>query len=652
MTRFWFWIALAAASQAAALRLIDAGPRIHFQHYFSAGLPPVALFIVAIQMVVVVVAISPRLPSILAFLKTRLGSWRLILLAVFIASTSAALSREPARWVVEAALATCIEVINLLTIYVALEALPKGQWVAWRSRLKGWLGEEDDHPAAVLAADRWPLVAAALVVLVAAGLSYFVYQNHPHLQDEVGYLEHARYFAAGKLTLPVPPLPEAFDFYLMGTGGQGWYSVVPPGWPAVLAIGARLGVPWLVNPLLAGLNVWIAWLFLREVCPARTARLALLLLCASPWFLFMSMNFLTHTILTTAVWLAALGIARARSSGKSGWAWVAGLAIGFASLVRPLDGLIAAIVLGLWAIGLGGKRLGFPSLAALALGTVLIGALAGPYNAYLTGSPSQAPLQVYMDQKFGKGSNDLGFGPNRGSGWPIDAWPGHSPLEAVLNTALNASSVNTELHGWSIGSLWAVAIAVLAGRGNRTERAWLVAVVLIVFIYGFYHFNGGPDFGARYWYEALLPLLALSARGLEKLSQWAGDDRPIAAAILLSVLALGIYLPWRAADKYWHYLYMRPDVREAAARENFGRSLVLIRGQEFPDYVSAAIYNPLDLRPESSEAAPIYAWDRDAATHAKLLALYRDRPVWVLEGPSLTGGAYRIVQKPVEQSDR
>jgi len=652
MARFWFWMALAAAGQTAALRLIDAGPRIHFEHYFAAGLPSLAVFVVAIQMVLVLGAISTRLPSILGLVKTRLGVRRFILLTVFVACTSAALSRQPANWVVEVALATCIEVLNLFTVFLAVEALPKDRWAVWRTRLTGWLGDKGEHPATALAADRWPMVAAALVVLAAAGLSYFVYQNHPHLQDEVGYLEHARYLAAGKLTLPVSPIPEAFDFYLMGTGSHGWYSVVPPGWPAVLAIGVWLGVPWLVNPLLAGLNVWIAWLFLREVCPARTARLVLLLLCASPWFIFMSMNFLTHTILTTAVWLAALGIVRARSSGKSGWAWVAGLAIGFASLVRPLDALIAAIVLGLWAIGFGGKRLRFPSLAALVIGTILMGAVAGPYNAYLTGSPSRAPLQVYMDQKFGKGSNDLGFGPNRGSGWPIDAWPGHTPLEAVLNTALNASSVNIELHGWSIGSLWAVAIAVLAGRANRMDRAWLIAVVLIVFIYGFYHFNGGPDFGARYWYEALLPLLALSTMGLETLSEWAGDEHPIAAALLLTVLALGIYVPWRAADKYWHYLFMRPDVREEAARRKFGRSLVLIRGQEFPDYVSAAIYNPLDLRPESSEAAPIYAWDRDAATHAKLLALYHDRPVWVLEGPTLTGGAYRIVQKPVEESRR
>src|SRR6266853_1806682 len=69
MTRFWLWIALAAAGQAAALRLIDAGPRIHFQHYFSAGFPPVAVLVIVIQMVLVVVAISTRLPSVLGLLR-------------------------------------------------------------------------------------------------------------------------------------------------------------------------------------------------------------------------------------------------------------------------------------------------------------------------------------------------------------------------------------------------------------------------------------------------------------------------------------------------------------------------------------------------------------------------------------------------------
>src|SRR5437764_459246 len=31
------------------------------------------------------------------------------------------------------------------------------------------------------------------------------------------------------------------------------FSRYPPGWPALLAIGAKLGVPWLVNPLLGTL---------------------------------------------------------------------------------------------------------------------------------------------------------------------------------------------------------------------------------------------------------------------------------------------------------------------------------------------------------------------------------------------------------------
>ena len=88
------------------------------------------------------------------------------------------------------------------------------------------------------------------------------------------YLLQARYLAAGQLSMPLPPVPEAFNIDLMTSQATRWFSPVPPGWPMILAVGAFLGAAWLVNPVLAGINVVLTSVLLRELYPPRTVRLA------------------------------------------------------------------------------------------------------------------------------------------------------------------------------------------------------------------------------------------------------------------------------------------------------------------------------------------------------------------------------------------
>ena len=127
------------------------------------------------------------------------------------------------------------------------------------------------------------------------------------------------------LTMPTPPVPEAFDVDLMHYEEDRWYSPVPPGWPAMLALGVLLGAPWLVNPVLAGLNVIAIYLLLGELYDRRTARMAVLLLCTSPWYVFMAINFMTHTFTLTCALAAAVAVARARRTGKARWGCGGGL---------------------------------------------------------------------------------------------------------------------------------------------------------------------------------------------------------------------------------------------------------------------------------------------------------------------------------------
>lgn len=648
------WFTLGLVGQAVTLQLIDAGPALHYQHYppfdrLVAETQPGLLLFLGLQIVLVLVGVGARLPSILGWADRTFGTWRVAAFAFVFSLSSATVSKEIPVYVGELVFATFVQGLNLATLVLAIWALPAAVILSWGRRLEALLGEPKPPPVGL---DCFVALGAVWVTVLAALLSMFVYEQHPHVADEVVYLYPARYFAAGLLALPAPPSADAFHLNLMEYETERWYSPVPPGWPAMLALGARIGAAWLVNPLLGGLNVLLAYVLLWQLYDRRLARLAVLLLCASPWYVFMAMNFMTHTFTLTCTLLAAIAIMRARRAQRAAWAWLGGGATGLVSLIRPLEGLAVAGLLGLWVLGLGGRRLNVRPIAAFALGAVLVGATVLPYNALLTGDPTVFPIMAYNDKHNGPNSNALGFGPDRGMGWAIDPNPGHSLLDAAINANLNTFSINVELFGWSSGSLFLLTFFLVAGRPRRADVLMLAVIAVIVGIHTFYYFGGGPDFGARYWYLTIIPCVALTARGVEFLADRSTPAsggpkaRVLIAVAALCLLALVNYFPWRAVDKYHHYLGMRPDVRYLAEQHGFGRSLVLIRGERHPDYASAATYNPLDLRAD----VPIYAWDRDPETRAQALRAYPDRPVWIVDGPS-RGRGFQIVAGPRPASE-
>jgi hypothetical protein len=526
-----------------------------------------------------------------------------------------------------------------------------------QNRTDQWLGPPDQSPTTdIKHSDRFVWIAGLWVVIVSSGLVLFSYQNHPHVQDEVAYLIHARYLANGRLVMPAPPVPEAFDMYLMQFSGENWYPSPPVGWPALLSLGVRLDVPWLVNPLLAGINLWFIFRICRSLYSARLARIVVLLISVSPWYLFMGMNFMTHMLTLTCALSATWWLMRSRQTGKVVWAIWAGLALGIMSLIRPIEGLIWAVLMGMWAIGIGGKRLSFISVAGLVTSTAMISLLVLPYNAALTGNPRVFPINAYTDERFGVNSNALGFGPDRGMGWAIDPNPGHTPIDGLINANLNSFSTNIELFGWSTGSLLLVAVFLASFRFQQSDYL-MFAVILAVFgVFFFYYFSGGPDFGARYWFLMIVPLAALSARGIQVLESAVRADPPVlgfeygrilTGVLLCSMLALVTFFPWRAVDKYYHYLGMTPDILNLETGNSFEGDLVLVRGDNHPDYSSAAIYNSIDLTSPDT----IYAWDRSPAARQALVQAFPDRGFWLVDGPTLTGDGYQVVAGPLSANE-
>lgn len=644
------WFLLLLVGQLASLRLIQAGPMVGYQHYVRLGdllSPPWAWLagVVGLQAAFTLLGLR-RARHDLAPLLAGLRGWRGIALALGILLTSAALSRDPGVYAGELLLATTIQVIHLGTVVMLVLSLPAGQLEAarrWLDRLLGPTGEEV-RPGGP---GRLAWILAGGVTLLAGLLAVFAYERHPHVPDEVVYLLQARYLAAGMLSLPLPPVPEAFNVDLMTYQATRWFSPVPPGWPFLLALGALAGVPWLVNPVLGGVNILLASSFLRELYPRRTVRIVVLLLAASPWHLFMAMNLMTHTATLTAALLAALAVARLRRRPGLGWAVAGGIGIGLVGLIRPLEGIALAALLGLWSLGARGRRWRLAPAAALTASTAAMAALVLPYNAHYTGSARVFPIMAYTDSVYGPGTNALGFGANRGLGWEgLDPFPGHGALDVIVNTNLNLFQVNTELHGWATGSLLVPLLLLVVGRLRRPDWWMVLVVATIIGIHALYYFSGGPDFGARYWYLILVPLLVLSARGLESVEGAVGMQggmRVLAAAAALLLVTVIAYVPWRAVDKYHHYRGMRPDPRAIAAAPGMDNAILLVRGRRHPDYASAVVYNPLDLR----DPGAIFAWDRGPEVRRALVAAFPGRHFYLLDGPTVSGDGYVIRAGPL-----
>jgi len=655
-----FWFSVAMAGQAVALQLIHAGTNVTYQHYPSVrelvtGAYRWHVAFVVGQTVLVLWASRRWMPGAVRWIASHFHWWQLILIGLFVLGSAATkINVTVPMFAEEVAWATFIQLLGLATVAIGCASIPMTAAADLKERFDRLLTRADDADAFAPRVDLFAIGCGLWVVVVATLLGVYIYERHPHVPDEVVYLQHARYFAEGQLTMKPPPVPEAFDMDLMESEPDRWYSPVPIGWPLFLTVGAYLGSPWMVNPILGGLIVIGGYWVLTDLYGRRFARIATLLMCVSPWLLFMSMNVMTHNATLVSAIAATACVIAARRTDRAIWAWLGGGALGMVALIRPVEGLCIAILLGLWSIGIGGRRIKTGAIAGLVLGSMIVASITLPYNKYLTGSAAKFPIMAYVDKHYGPGKNSLGFGPEKGLGWKgVDPFPGHGPLDAVINNNLNAFSVNVELNGWICGSVLFLALAVFGGRMVRSDRLMLAVIALIVGVHVFYWYSGGPDFGARYWYLIFVPCIALVVAAgrtiavkLAESSVADGGVRVVAGFAAMMIAALFVYIPWRGVDRYHHFRNMRPDVRDLAAENHFGRSLVLIRGSSrSDDYAAAFCYNPIDYESD----ATIYAWDRADRPDVRKAVVkhYADRPVWIIEGNSLTGGSFRVAAGPL-----
>ena len=599
-----------------------------------------------------------RIPVVLG----DLGIWRVLLVVAFLVLASRSVMEpiarhDPALYLKQLFIALTFLSINIASFIALVIALPGPQLhrltdgIITRISLPG----SGDRPRQF--DRRFPYVVAGLVFAVCLLMAMLSFGGVPHL-DDVIYLFQAKSYASGLITLPLPPSVEAFDHYLMNSYQGRWFSVTFPGWPLALAIGELAHMPWIVNPALAAGSILLLHSFAASMTDRGTANLAVLLMAVSPWYLSVSSTMLMHTFTWAMVLGAWVLLIRTRDRPSIILPLFAGALMGWLFLARPLEGVLIGTLTGMWTLMFLRDRRHWKTVALYSIGAIAIGALIFPYQAYLTGDPLITPLNAYYDVYWGLGSNNLGFGPERGAvpDWgDIDVFSGHSPGEALINAHQNLSEVNSSLLGWGGTSLLFALVFVLWGKWTSFAAAMLTIVIATAALYSLYWFYGGYYAGARYWFLMLVPLLVLTALGITTCIREFHrlfPDAMVASRVgvgvgFLCLCSLLVFQSWLGFNRYPGINGYHSDYSQLARQEQFRSALVFISTDSDQEYGSAFWLN--DFSPQSE--SPLFAKDLGPASNRQVASAYPEREIFFVTGRSKNQHFVTVTRGPLTLND-
>jgi hypothetical protein len=457
------------------------------------------------------------------------------------------------------------------------------------------------------------LMAASGVGALVTGARYGLLRDTAITDDEHVYDFMARVWASGRLyATSLPPTVRAFfDNQFIVNDGR-WYGIYAPGHPLVLAIGEWLGgIRW-VTTIEAILTVPLAWALADRVVGRRASLLALGLLVISPFFLLMSATMLAHP--TAGLGLTAFAYAAVRALAVPAafhWWLLAGGALGLTGLTRPLAAVAFAIPLVvLLARAARGNVRAKPGLIAF---TAIIGvaaALFATYNALVTGHPLRTGYQVFAE--------------THAFTFTLGSLPAPAPASALYELFYALARLNFWLLGWP-ASLLLVPFA----RRSHTTLALLIGSGLTVAAYAGLRIPSINVVGPVHYGELAVPLVLLSASGLERIAAAAGTiggrglRLALTGPVALTIVALLCFWPvYGPSLRMMANVARAPyDLAEARGLDNAVVFVGSLPALELPP--GAWVYRPRNNSPDLSDRV-LYVNDL-GPNNARLLALLPGR---------------------------
>ena len=370
----------------------------------------------------------------------------------------------------------------------------------------------------------WACIAGFLIPLV---LRLRVLHGAPLTDDESAYRFGAELIASGRLWVASPPLKIFFDQNFMVNDGR-LYPVYFPGWPALLAFGALVHAPELVNPVLSALTLPALLRVFRHVAGSTWARAGVVLVLSAPFLQIAAATELSHTSCFFALAWATAMCQRTREPDAT-WrvhaAFAGSLALAFC--IRPQSSAAMGVPLVIvWLAALRSQRAPdrLRAAAAFLVPAVVLAVLFLATIRAETGSPWRVGYTRYGQYMAENGFRFTTFGPS-----DLKAVAGFDFTEVgagIARTAAALFRLNFDLFGWP--SSFVFLLFAFPGTNRSTRLFWWMAAAYLAPMV--FQLDWGVDtFGPLHAFELTLPLLALTVAGARALGErltWASATSP------------------------------------------------------------------------------------------------------------------------------
>jgi hypothetical protein len=440
------------------------------------------------------------------------------------------------------------------------------------------------------------LLLSGIVFLQALIIYFALAKQFPQSGDDYSYLYQAKLFATGKLYAEDPvydtehPLHDCVETSCLTDDHGRRFSRYPPGWPALLAIGAKLKVPWLVNPVLGALLLLLMIAFVEQRMGEELVGVTCLLMALCFFICYYAAFFRSHIASAVFVFGAFLiyETAERRQPVSKFWLFVAGALLGYSSLIRYID----CVPLGAW-IGVSllyRKRVTDLTLFAVGFGLLTSGNLF--YNMLLSGDPLQNFKADHLT------ISRAGF--------------------AV--TALRLANLI-----WVFPPALLLIIFWKRYRLSSDIRTYSALFFMNVAVYFFYTVAvGGP--GPRY----LLTYFPFLVLAVVDLYGWIRRNGSTAARYLWRFAIVGqIVGSLIFATVQGYTMYSRRDMERTVERSGLRKKIVFVKTGTYMTSVGDLTRNPPDL----SSADNLYFSWCDEPKRSLLLKRFSDRTIFVYEYP-------------------